>query len=42
MFPLSRIQLLKFAAGGLVVISILGTPRTCRRADPEFGTGRAS
>ena len=26
MFPLSRIQLLKFAAGGLVVISILGPP----------------
>jgi hypothetical protein len=26
MFPLSRIQLLKFAAGGLVVISTLGPP----------------
>ena len=38
---LSRIQLLKFAAAGVVVACMLGTPAQADEL-PEFGTGRAS
>ena len=37
MFPLSRIQLLKFAAGGLVVISILGPPARADELTQSLG-----
>jgi len=39
MFPLSRIQFLKFAAVGTLA-GPLRNPNTCRRAGPKFGTGR--